>query len=217
MKFGALRGPDGALFGNDARPAAVKNFLAYTLKRLGTDYVDLYQPARRRSRSADRGYGRRHRRNGEGGLTCATSACLRPASTTIRRAHEVHPIAALQIEYSLMSRALETEILPALRELGISLVAYGVLSRGLISDHALTGANRGEIRAAHAALPGRQSSAQPRAGGGLAGDRKGEELHHRAACHRLGARRAAIDVIPLIGAKRAATQRRRRHSACARR
>jgi aryl-alcohol dehydrogenase-like predicted oxidoreductase len=67
-------------------------------------------------------------------------------AATIRRAHKVHPIAALQIEYSLMSRSVEKEILPALRELGISLVAYAVLSRGLISDHALAGNPVGEIR-----------------------------------------------------------------------
>ncbi len=146
VKFGALRGPDGTWHGSDNRPGSVKNFLAYTLKRLGTDYVDLYQPARvdpavpiedtvgAIADMVKAGYVRHV------GLSEASAA-------TVRRAHAVHPIAALQIEYSLMSRSIEQTILPALRELGIALVAYGVLSRGLISDHALTGAPTGEIRA----------------------------------------------------------------------
>jgi aryl-alcohol dehydrogenase-like predicted oxidoreductase len=131
VKFGAQRAPDGAWIGFDGRPAAVKNFLAYSLRRLGTDYVDLYQPARvdpavpieeTIGAVADlvrAGYVR------HAGLSEASAA-------TIRRAHAVHPIAALQIEYSLLSRGVEAGILPVLRELGIALVAYGVLSRGLL-------------------------------------------------------------------------------------
>jgi aryl-alcohol dehydrogenase-like predicted oxidoreductase len=146
VKFGALRGPDGVWHGSDNRPVAVRNFLAYTLRRLRTDHVDLYQPARvdpavpiedtvgAIADMVKAGYVRHI------GLSEASAA-------TIRRAHAVHPIAALQIEYSLMSRTVESTILPALRELGIALVAYGVLSRGLISDHALAGAPAGEIRA----------------------------------------------------------------------
>src|SRR5258708_5523639 len=138
VKFGALRGPDGTWHGSDNRPAAAKNFLAYTLQRLGTDHIDLYQPARvdpsvpiedtvgAIADMVKAGYVRHI------GLSEAGAA-------TIRRAHAAHPIAALQIEYSLMSRGVERAILPTLRELGIALVAYGVLSRGLISDHALTG------------------------------------------------------------------------------
>jgi len=68
------------------------------------------------------------------------------SAQTIRRAHATHPIAALQIEYSLMSRAIEREILPTVRELGIALVAYGVLSRGLISESAARSQRSGEIR-----------------------------------------------------------------------
>jgi aryl-alcohol dehydrogenase-like predicted oxidoreductase len=131
VKFGAQRAPDGAWIGFDGRPASVKNFLAYSLRRLGTDYVDLYQPARvdpvvpieeTIGAVADlirAGYVR------HAGLSEASAA-------TVRRAHAVHPIAALQIEYSLLSRGVEAGILPALRELGIALVAYGVLSRGLL-------------------------------------------------------------------------------------
>ena len=134
VKFGAQRAPDGAWIGFDGRPASVKSFLAYSLRRLGTDYVDLYQPARvdpvvpiedTIGAVADlvrAGYVRHV------GLSEASAA-------TIRRAHAVHPIAALQIEYSLLSRGVEAGILPALRELGIALVAYGVLSRGLLGRH----------------------------------------------------------------------------------
>jgi len=145
VKFGALRGPDGAWLGSDNRPNAVKNFLAYTLKRLRTDYIDLYQPARvdpavpiedtigAIADMVKAGFVRHI------GLSEA-------GADSIRRAHKTHPIAALQIEYSLMSRSVEKQIVPVLRELGISLVAYGVLSRGLIADHALTDSPSGEIR-----------------------------------------------------------------------
>jgi aryl-alcohol dehydrogenase-like predicted oxidoreductase len=132
VKFGAQRGPDGSWLGYDARPAAVKTALAYTLKRLRTDYVDLYQPARLDpavpieetvGAIADMvraGYVRHI------GLSEMGAA-------TIRRAAKVHPIAELQIEYSLVSRGIEQEILPTVRELGIGVTAYGVLSRGLLS------------------------------------------------------------------------------------
>jgi aryl-alcohol dehydrogenase-like predicted oxidoreductase len=133
VKFGGQRDPSGAFVGHDASPAAVKNSLAYTLTRLGTDYVDLYQPARLDPRvpiedtvgaiaeMIQAGYVRYI------GLS-------EIGAQTIRRAHAVHPIAALQIEYSLMSRGIEAEILPAVRELGISVTAYGILSRGLLSS-----------------------------------------------------------------------------------
>jgi aryl-alcohol dehydrogenase-like predicted oxidoreductase len=145
VKFGAQRSPDGKFLGDDARPHSVKNFLGYTLKRLGTDYIDLYQPARvdpnvpiedTIGAIADlvkSGHVRHI------GLSEASAA-------TIRRAHKVHKIRALQIEYSLMSRDIEREILPTLRELGIGLTAYGVLSRGLISDTAQASQSVGEIR-----------------------------------------------------------------------
>jgi aryl-alcohol dehydrogenase-like predicted oxidoreductase len=146
VKFGAQRAPDGAWIGFDARPASVKNFLAYSLRRLGTDYVDLYQPARvdpavpiedTIGAVADMvraGYVRYI------GLSEASAA-------TVRRAHGVHRVAALQIEYSLLSRGVETDILPTLRELGIALVAYGVLSRGLLGGCAAAGRRAaGDIR-----------------------------------------------------------------------
>ena len=134
VKFGALRGPDNRWGGNDSRPAAVWNFLAYTLRRLGTDYVDVYRPARvdanvpieetvgAIAEAVERGYVRRL------GLS-------EVGAETIRRAHAVHPVGDVQIEYSLVSRGIEDEILPACRELGIAITAYGVLSRGLLSGH----------------------------------------------------------------------------------
>ncbi|MFJ2606316.1 aldo/keto reductase [Streptomyces sp. NPDC087425] len=134
VKFGALRGPDGHFGGTDGRPEAVKNFLAYSLTRLGTDHIDIYRPARRDpavpieetvgavKEMIDAGYVRYL------GLSEVDAA-------TIRRAHAVHPVVDLQIEYSLISRAVEAEVLPTLRELGIGMTAYGVLSRGLISGH----------------------------------------------------------------------------------
>lgn len=134
VKFGLLRDPSGQVLGLDGRPAAVKTSLAYTLRRLRTDYVDVYRPARvdpavsiedTVGAIADlvkAGYVRHI------GLSEA-------GADTIRRAHAVHPIADVQIEYSLISRGIEAEILPTCRELGIGVTAYGVLSRGLLSGH----------------------------------------------------------------------------------
>jgi aryl-alcohol dehydrogenase-like predicted oxidoreductase len=147
VKFGGMRAPSGAFIGIDTRPAAVKNFLAYTLRRLGTDYVDLYQPARvdpavpiedtigAIAEMVKAGYVRYI------GVSEASAA-------TIRRANAVHPIAALQIEYSLVSRGIEAEILPAVRELGISVTAYGVYSRGLLTGSvpSTDSIARGDIR-----------------------------------------------------------------------
>ena len=147
VKFGALRGPDGGWSGYDLRPAAVKNFLAYSLRRLQTDYIDLYQPARydhmvpledTLGAIADLVKAGYVRNIGQSEVS----------ARTLRRAAALHPIAALQIEYSLLSRGIESEILPMARALGIPVVAYGALSRGLISDATLTnGAGAGEIRA----------------------------------------------------------------------
>jgi aryl-alcohol dehydrogenase-like predicted oxidoreductase len=134
VKFGALRGPDGSWLGYDCRPQAVRNFAAYSLKRLGTDYIDIYRPARLDpavpiedtvGAIADlvkAGYVRHI------GLS-------EVGADTLRRASSVHPISDLQIEYSMISRGIERAILPAARELGIGITAYGVLSRGLISGH----------------------------------------------------------------------------------
>lgn len=134
VKFGALRGPDGSWLGYDARPEAVKTWLAHTLTRLGTDHVDIYRPARLDlqvpieetigaiAEMVEAGYVRHIGLSEVGG-------------DTIRRACSVHPISDLQIEYSLISRGIEEEILPTCRELGVGVTAYGVLSRGLISGH----------------------------------------------------------------------------------
>ncbi|KJS62723.1 aldo/keto reductase [Streptomyces rubellomurinus] len=134
VKYGALRGPDNAVLGLDTSPAATKSALAYTLRRLGTDYVDVYRPARLDPKVpieetvgavADlvkAGYVRHI------GLS-------EVGADTLRRAAAVHPICDLQIEYSLLSRSIESAVLPAARELGIGITAYGVLSRGLLSGH----------------------------------------------------------------------------------
>jgi pyridoxine 4-dehydrogenase len=134
VKFGALRDVAGTWLGYDARPIAVKNFLSYSLRRLGVDYIDIYRPSRldpnvpiedtigTLADMVNAGYVRHI------GLS-------EVGPETIRRASAVHPISDLQIEYSLISRGIEEEILPTCRELGIGITAYGVLSRGLISGH----------------------------------------------------------------------------------
>ena len=134
VKFGGQRGPDGAFLGYDASPPAVKTAAAYSLQRLGTDHIDIYRPARLDAKVPieetigaigeliDAGYVRR-------------VALSEVGAETIRRAAATRPICDLQIEYSLISRGIERDILPACRELGIGITAYGVLSRGLISGH----------------------------------------------------------------------------------
>ena len=132
VKFGAQRAPDQSWIGFDARPATVKNSLAHTLTRLGVDYIDVYRPSRLDTsvpiedtigaiaEMVKAGYVR--------GIGLSEVG-----DETIRRAHAVHPITDLQIEYSLISRSPERKIFDTLAELGIGITAYGVLSRGLLS------------------------------------------------------------------------------------
>jgi aryl-alcohol dehydrogenase-like predicted oxidoreductase len=199
VKFGGQRDPAGAFIGHDTSPTAVKNSLAYTLTRLGTDYVDLYQPARLDpavpieetvgaiAEMVKAGYVRHI------GLS-------EMGADTIRRAHAVHPIAALQIEYSLMSRGIEAQILPAVRELGIAVTAYGILSRGLLSS----GTARLAPNDPRARFPRFSGENHARNLELLAG------LEAIAAEHEASAAQLAIawvasrgdDIIPLIGTKR---------------
>ncbi len=200
IKFGAQRSPGGPFLGDDGRPSSVKNFLGYSLKRLGTDTIDLYQPARLDPEvpiedtigaiadMVKAGYVRHI------GLSEVGAA-------TIRRACKVHPIAALQIEYSLMSRGIEADILPAARECGLALVAYGVLARGLLGDGARASQSVGEIR-----------SRQPRFAGENFARNVALTDALRAVAQDKGCTTAQLaiawvrsrgpDVLPLIGARR---------------
>jgi aryl-alcohol dehydrogenase-like predicted oxidoreductase len=132
VKFGAMRGPDRTWLGMDTRPAAIKNFLGYSLKRLGVDYIDIYRPGR-----LDPHVPIAETVGAIGELVKAgyvrAIGLSEVGPETIRRAQAVHSIADLQIEYSLVSRGPETKIFPLLAELGIGVTAYGVLSRGLLS------------------------------------------------------------------------------------
>ena len=201
VKFGALRDPAGGWSGYDARPVAIKNFLAYTLQRLGVDYIDIYRPSRldpevpiedsigAMAELVQAGYVRHI------GLSEMGAA-------TIRRAAAVHPICDLQIEYSLISRGIEDEILPACRALGIGITAYGVLSRGLISGHWRTGETAaGDFRAF-----------SPRFSAGNVEQNLALVDALRAIAAQRGASVAQIaiawvaaqgdDIVPLIGARR---------------
>jgi aryl-alcohol dehydrogenase-like predicted oxidoreductase len=200
VKFGGQRDPAGAFVGHDASPAAVKSSLAYTLTRLGTDHVDLYQPARLDPRvpiedtvgaiaeMIQAGYVRYL------GLSEMSAA-------TIRRAHAVHPVSALQIEYSLMSRGIEAEILPATRELGISVTAYGILSRGLLSSGSARAIGAGDPRSR---FPRFQGENFRRNLGLLTGLEKiAEQTGATTAQLAFGwALSRGDDIIPLIGTKR---------------
>jgi aryl-alcohol dehydrogenase-like predicted oxidoreductase len=132
VKFGVLRTPDGGWSGVDGRPAAVKNFAAMSLVRLGVDAIDVYRLGRLDPNVPIE--------DTIGAISDLVKAGYVKAiglsevgPETIRRAASVHPIADLQIEYSLASRGPERAIFPVLEELGIGLTAYGVLSRGLLT------------------------------------------------------------------------------------
>jgi aryl-alcohol dehydrogenase-like predicted oxidoreductase len=200
VKFGGQRDPRGAFIGHDASPAAVKSSLAYSLTRLGTDYIDLYQPARLDehvpieetvgaiAEMVQAGYVRYL------GLS-------EMGADTIRRAAAVHPVAGLQIEYSLMSRGIEAAILPAVRELGIGITAYGIMSRGLLSAESARAIRADDPRVRF-----------PR----FQGENLRRNLGLVAALEQIGAGRGATtaqlaiawvlsrgrDIIPLIGTKR---------------
>jgi aryl-alcohol dehydrogenase-like predicted oxidoreductase len=202
VKFGALRGPDGAWLGYDSRPAAVRNFLTYSLQRLGTDYIDIYRPAR-----LDPGVPVEETVGAIADLIkeghVRHVGLSEVGAATLRRAAAVHPIADLQIEYSLISRGIEAQILPTCRELGIGITAYGVLSRGLISGHWSQEASKTgkDFRAASPRFQG------PNLAHNLA---LVEKL--RALAQSIGASVAQVaiawvlaqgeDIIPLIGARR---------------
>ena len=198
VKFGAQRGPDGSFMGFDASPAALKTALSYSLRRLGTDHVDLYQPARLDPRvPIEETVGAISELVQSGhvrhiGLSEVSAA-------TIRRAHAVHPISELQIEYSLITRTLEGDILDTTRELGVCVTAYGILSRGLISDTAGIG-TAGDQRARFPRLRG-ENLEHNRA---ILGDLRALAAEHGASIAQLAIAWVLSrggDIIPLIGAR----------------
>jgi aryl-alcohol dehydrogenase-like predicted oxidoreductase len=132
VKYGALRGPDGSWIGFDTRPIATRNFLAHTLTRLGVDHIDTYRPARLDPKVPIE-------ETADGIAKLIEAGYVRylglseMSADTVRKAHAVHPVSDLQIEYAVITRNAEEKIFPALKELGIGVTAYGVLSRGLLS------------------------------------------------------------------------------------
>ncbi|ONI71806.1 aldo/keto reductase [Kribbella sp. ALI-6-A] len=201
VKFGMLTAPGGGIGGFDCRPEAVKNFLTYSLNRLGTDHVDIYRPARLDPRVPIEDTVGAIKELVEAGYVRSVGLSEVNAET-IRRAHAVHPISDLQIEYSLISRAVEPEILPLLRELGIGLTAYGVLGRGLISGHWSAG---------HSAGPGDHRVLSPRFAPGNVEHNLAlvEPLRDLAEAKGCTVAQLAIawvaaqgdDIVPLVGAR----------------
>jgi len=201
VKFGGLRGPDGTVLGYDARPAATKSFLAHSLSRLGLDHIDIYRPARLDpavpiedtigaiADMVKAGYVRYI------GLS-------EVGPETIRRAARVHPISDLQIEYSLISRGPETAIFPTLRELGIGVTAYGVLSRGL-----LTGSRPGSARDFRSHLPrftgenAEKNQALAQRLARLAADKGVKPAHLAIAWVRARAAAQQITIVPTLGSR----------------
>ena len=200
VKFGALRDPGGNFVGVDGRPKAVRNFLAYSLQRLGVDHVDIYRPARLDPDVPIE--------DTVGAIAeCVKAGWVRHVglsevgAETIRRAAAVHPIADLQVEYALVTRGIEAKILPTCRELGIGVTAYGVLSRGLIG---------GEWRPGVASEGFRAHSPRFSAENAATNEAVSDRLGELARGFGLTAGQLAIawvvsqgsDIVPLIGTRK---------------
>jgi aryl-alcohol dehydrogenase-like predicted oxidoreductase len=201
VKFGALRDPNKGFLGYDSRPAAIKNFVAYSLQRLGVEVIDIYRPARLDPDVAIE--------ETIGAMADMVKAgwikhigLSEVGSDTIRRAHAVHPISDLQIEYSLIARGIESNILKTCRELDISITAYGVLARGLISGHwSKDRSGKQDFR-----------SNSPRFQGGNLDTNLALVDQLRAIADEIGASPAQVaiawvaaqgnDIVPLVGARR---------------
>jgi aryl-alcohol dehydrogenase-like predicted oxidoreductase len=201
VKFGAQRGPDSSFIGYDASPNAVKTALAYTLKRLGVDHIDVYRPARvdpdvpiedtvgAIAEMVRAGYVRHI------GLS-------EVGSETIRRAAAVHPICDLQIEYSLIARGIEGGVLPTCRELGVGVTAYGVLGRGLIGGHMSGLSNTtGDFRGFTPRFQGENLAANLRLAAALKTAAEGLGLTTAQAAIAWVAAQGD-DIVPLVGARR---------------
>ncbi len=131
-KFGNVRGPDGAFLGIDGSPEYVRRACDASLSRLGTDHIDLYYQHR-----VDRKVPIKETVGAMADLVKAGKVrhlgLSEASGETVRRAAKVHPVAALQSEYSLWTREVEHDALPACRELGIGFVAYSPLGRGFLT------------------------------------------------------------------------------------
>jgi aryl-alcohol dehydrogenase-like predicted oxidoreductase len=199
VKFGVLRDPDGGLNGFDNRPIALRNFIAYSLKRLGVDYIDIYRPAR-----LDPAVPIEDTVGAIADLVKAGYvrhiALSEVSADTMRRAATVHPIVDLQIEYSLLERRLQGELLDTCRSLGIAVTAYGVLARGLLGGHIKLNLPADDYRNFSARFQGenlRRNLGLP------------ERLREVAAALHATPAQAAIawvaaqgaDIVPLIGAR----------------
>jgi aryl-alcohol dehydrogenase-like predicted oxidoreductase len=197
VKFGALRGPDGAFIGIDARPSAMKNSLAYSLRRLGTDHIDLYMTGQDPAVPVEDTIGAMGELVQQGYIRHV--GITNVDADTLRRAHATYPITALQCEYGLISRDMEEELLPLCRELGIGVTAYGVLSRGLLTGS--TGDAEADLR----------STLYPRFQGDNLSKNKSlvTALAKAAESEGITAAQAAIawvlsqgeDIFPLVGAR----------------
>ncbi|WP_309088347.1 aldo/keto reductase [Phenylobacterium sp.] len=200
VKFGALRGPDGAFLGYDARPIAVRSALAYSLRRLGVDHIDVYRPSRldpsvpiedtigALAELVQAGYVRHI------GLS-------EVGSETIRRAAQVHPISDLQIEYSLLSRGIEDGILQTCRELGVGITAYGVLSRGLIGGHMSAAPSGRDFRAMSPRFQGENLEKNLQLAEALRTAAQAAGVTPAQAAIAWAASRGD-DIVPLVGARR---------------
>ncbi|TGJ98301.1 aldo/keto reductase [Leptospira langatensis] len=203
VKFGALRTPSGDFIGYDARPSSVKNFAAHTLTRLGTDVIDIYQPSRvDPSVPIEETVGAIAELIQDGKVRYLGLSEASPEN--LRRAHKVHPVTALEVEYSLATRVIEKELLQTARELGVSVVAYGVVGRGLLTGAIETKLGVADFRANSPRFQGKNLEANLERVSLL------QELAKKKGCSTAQLAIAWVlhkgaDIVPLIGSTRRAS------------
>jgi aryl-alcohol dehydrogenase-like predicted oxidoreductase len=200
VKYGGMRGPDGAFLGVDNSPNATKNFLAYSLHRLGVDHIDIYRPARLDPKVPIE--------DTIGAIADMVRAgyvryisLSEVGAETMRRANKVHPICDLQIEYSLISRGPEATIIPALAELGMAMTAYGVFSRGLLTGSRPSGADTRALMPRFAGANGEKNQSLVAALAALAADKSVTPAQLALAWVRAKGAAQNVTIIPTIGAR----------------
>lgn len=133
VKFGVLPSPEGGIYGLDVKPHNVKSHLTYSLRRLGLDYIDLYQPARQDTTIPVEDLVGAIAEQVKAGYVKHIGLSMVDAET-LRRAHAVHPIHTVEVEYSLIERGIEKELIATAKELGVKVLAFGTIGHGLLRD-----------------------------------------------------------------------------------
>ena len=144
VKFGVLFEPTGKIYGLDVNPFHIKAQLNYSLHRLGLEYVDLYQPSRMDSAIPIEEIMQVLVELKEQGFI-KNIGLTEVDAETLRRAHKIHPVHTVELEYSLIGREIEKDLIPTARELGVKVLTFGSLGHGLLNERTLEGKASGAM------------------------------------------------------------------------